>query len=104
MNRPEADKLPEILKALQSGASHQTPLQLPLQQTVYIGSNDHLLQPNPVESPHLVYMQLEAVRQTQALPPANDDPVHVQYAQIEHQDVIIHHVEDNILERTPIRQ
>ena len=51
------------------------------------GSNDHLLQPSPlasVGSPHLVYTQLEAVKQTQVQPPANDDPV--QYAQIEHQD------------------
>ena len=51
------------------------------------GSNYHLLQPSPlapVESPHLVYAQLEIVKQTQVHPPANDDPV--QYAQIEHQD------------------
>ena len=51
------------------------------------GSNDHLLQPTPpvpVGSPHLMYAQLEAVKQTQVQPPANDDPV--QYAQIEHQD------------------
>ena len=51
------------------------------------GSNDHLLQPSPpapVGSPHLVYAQLESVKQTQVQPPANDDPV--QYAQIEHQD------------------
>ena len=50
-------------------------------------SNDPLLQPSPpapVESPHLVYAQLEAVKQTQVLPPASDD--HVQYAQIEHQN------------------
>ena len=51
------------------------------------GSNYHLLQPTPpapVESPHLVYAQVDPVKQTQVQPPANDDPV--QYAQIEHQD------------------
>ena len=51
------------------------------------GSNYYLLQPTPpapVESPHLVYAQLDAVKQTQVQPPANDDLV--QYAQIEHQD------------------
>ena len=51
------------------------------------GSNYYLLQPTPpppVESPHLVYAQLEAVKQTQVLPPASDDPV--QYTQIKHQD------------------
>ena len=51
------------------------------------GSNDHLLQSNPpapVESPHLLYAQVEAVKQTQVPPPASDD--HVQYAQIKHQD------------------
>ena len=51
------------------------------------GSNYYLLQPTPlapVESPHLVYAQVDPVKQTQVQPPANDDPV--QYAQIEHQD------------------
>ena len=51
------------------------------------GSNDQLLQPTPpapVGSPHLVYAQVNPVKQTQVQPPTNDDPV--QYAQIEHQD------------------
>ena len=50
-------------------------------------SNDRLLQPSPlapVGSPHLVYAQLDTLKQTRVQPPGNDDPV--QYAQIEHQD------------------
>ena len=51
------------------------------------GSNDNLLLPSPpapMKGQHLVYAQLEAIKQTQVQPPANDD--NVQYAQIEHQD------------------
>ena len=51
------------------------------------GSNDHLLQPSPpapVESSHLLYAQVDPVKQTQVPPPANDDPV--QYTLIKHQD------------------
>ena len=51
------------------------------------GSNDSLLQsspPAPVGSQHLVYAQIDLVKQTQVQPPANDDPV--QYAHIEHPD------------------
>ena len=40
--------------------------------------------PVPVGSPHLAYVQLEAVKLTQVQPPSSDEPV--QYAQIEHQD------------------
>ena len=42
------------------------------------GLNDHLLQPRPpapVESPHLLYAQIDPVKQTQVQPPANDDLV-----------------------------
>ena len=52
------------------------------------GSNDHLYcSPAPRLQWRVhtwVYAQLEAVKQTQVQPPANDDPV--QYAQIEHKD------------------